>query len=288
MNGQAADWTIEVGDADFEREVLQRSEETPVVVDFWASWCAPCRVLGPVIERLAAEYQGQFILAKVNVDEAPAISTALGIQGIPAVKGFRDGALVGEFTGAQPENVVRQFLAGVLPTEADLLAREAAAAVASGDLAGGEIKYQEALARESHHPRALLGLARLLAERAETAAALELLDRVLPSAPVAGEAQRFAAELRTRADGGGDESALRQRLADDPADLHARLNLGRFLAAQGRYEAALAELLALVQRDPHFDDDAGRKAMVDIFTLLGPDDPLTDHFRSELAKALYR
>ncbi len=277
-------WTIDVGDADFETAVLERSEVTPVVVDFWAPWCGPCRALGPLLERLAEEHQGAFVLAKVNVDEAPAVAQAFGIQSIPAVKGFRDGTLVAEFVGAQPEPAVRKLLEMVLPSATDRLVAEAAALAPDA----AEAALREALATEPRHARALLALARMLAARGETAEALQLLERVSPPSPLVGEAERLAAELRTRADGAGDQAALRARIAADPGDLEARLGLGRTLAALGRHEDALAELLDVVRRDRHFADDGARKAMVDLFAVLGSDHPLTDRYRGELAKALFR
>jgi putative thioredoxin len=278
-------WTIDVGDDDFEREVLERSQTTPVVVDFWAPWCGPCRAIGPLLERLATEHAGAFILAKVNVDQAPAVAQAFQVQSIPAVKGFRDGALVTEFIGAQPEPVVRQLLAALLPTEADRLVRDA---LTAADNAAAEVKLREALALEARHPRALTALARLLGDRGEVDAALSLLERVSPSSPVARDADRLVAALRTQKDGGGDETALRARVAADPADLDARLGLGRALAAARRYEDALACLLEVVRRDRRFADEGARKAMIDIFAVLGSADPLTDRYRSELAKALFR
>ena len=279
-----SEWVIEVGDTDFESAVLKRSETTPVVVDFWAPWCGPCRALGPLLERLAAEHQGAFILAKVNVDEAPAVSQAFGIQSIPAVKGFRDGMLVGEFVGAQPEPTVRKLLELVLPTAADRLV--AGAATLAPDAA--EAALREALELEPRHARALLDLARIVAARGDTAGALQLLERVSPPSPLVGESERLAAELRMRTDGAGDQTALRARIAADPDDLRARLDLGRTLAALGKHEDALAELLDVVRRDRHFADDGARKAMVDLFAVLGSDHPLTDHYRNELAKALFR
>jgi putative thioredoxin len=283
----ASEWVIDVGDADFEREVLDRSERTPVVVDFWAPWCGPCRTLGPLLERLAQEGAGAFVLAKVNVDTAPGLASVFGVRSIPAVKGFRDGALVAEFVGAQPEPAIRQFLSALLPSEADRLAREGEGRLAAGDAAAAEAAFRDALARDARQPRALLGLARCYAERNEVPEALSHLERISPNASVAREAERLAAELRTRADGAGDEAALRARVAADPNDLDARLALGRALAAHGRYEDALAELVEVVRRDRRHADEAARKAMLDVFQVLG-DDPIVDRYRGELAKALFR
>ena len=281
----AADWIIDVGDEDFERSVIERSRDTPVVVDFWAPWCGPCRTLGPLLERLTTEHAGAFILAKVDVDQAPAVAQAFRVQSIPAVKGFRDGALVNEFTGAQPEPVVRQLLAAILPTEADCLVRDAAAL---SDPVAAEAKLRCALALDARHPRALFATARLLGDRGDVDGAVPLLERISPSSPLARDAERLIATLRTRQDGGGDEAALRARVAAHPADLHARLGLGRALAAAGRYEEALACLLEVVRRDRQFADEGARKAMIDVFAVLGSSDPLTDRYRGELAKALFR
>jgi putative thioredoxin len=279
----AQPWVIDVGDDDFEREVRQRSATTPVVVDFWAPWCGPCRTLGPVLERLTAEHTGAFVLAKVNVDEAPAVAQAFRVQSIPAVKGFRDGALVAEFVGAQPEAVVRELLARVLPSEADRLVAEAATLRAPD----AEAKLESALALEPRHGRGLVALAHRKADAGDVTGALDLLSRVTPPSPVLADAERLAAELRMRTADGADFAALQARVAEQPGDLGARLALGRALAAERRYGDALGELLEVVRRDRGFEDGAARKAMLDVFEVLGGDDPLVDRYRSELAKVLF-
>jgi putative thioredoxin len=283
-----AEWTIDVGDADFEHEVLEHSQETPVVVDFWAPWCAPCGVLGPILERLATEHRGAFRLAKLNVDVAPETAQRFEIRSIPAVLGFREGKPVAEFLGAQPESVVRQFLEALLPTEADRLVREGRSLALAEDPMGAEARFREALEREAFHPGAALGLAKLLAARGESQEALDLLESSAPAGSLAEEAERLAAELRTRAGASQDLAALRRRTSELPDDLSARLELGRALAAQKSYAEALSELLEVVDRDPDFQEEAARKAMLDIFALLGPEDPLTLEFRGRLAKTLFR
>ena len=274
----------DLNDADFEIAVIRRSHEVPVVVDFWAPWCGPCRQLGPLLERLAADAGGAWELVKVNVDENPRAAAQYGVQGIPAVKGFRDGRMVAEFTGAVPEPQVRAFLARLLPSEADLLAREGAELEQSGYHATAEDRYRDALAKDPNHPTATVGLARVLATRDAAEEALALLDR-RPGDP---EAQKLRAQLSLKQTSDGvDTAALEARIAADPKDAAAHYDLGRALAAGGDYERALDHLLTTVRLDRTLDDDGARKAMLDIFALLGDADDRTQRYRRMLGSVLF-
>jgi putative thioredoxin len=274
----------EVDESTFQQLVLERSRDVPVVVDFWAEWCGPCRLQGPMLERAIASYGGRIELAKINTDENPSLATHYRIEGIPAVKAFRDGRVAGEFTGALPESQVRAFLERLLPSEADGLAEAAVRQAYAGDAQAAEATYRKAIELERGHKAANLGLARLLAARGETEEALNVLQNV-PGDP---EAARFRAEITLRKAGAGDdERDLAARLERDGRDVDAHYRLGMALAARGAYEEALDHLLEVVRLDRSYEADAGRKAMLEVFSLLGDESAITQTYRRRLGSLLF-
>ncbi|MEX1158268.1 MAG: thioredoxin, partial [Thermomicrobiales bacterium] len=153
---------LDVTDATFQSAVIEESKTRPVVVDFWAPWCGPCRILSPIIEKVAGEFEGDVVLTKLNVDENQQASAQYRVQGIPAVKAFRDGRVVNEFTGALPEPQVRAFFQSLAPTAADRASDEAEELLTGGDIAGAEARFREILAEVSDDPKAVIGLANIL------------------------------------------------------------------------------------------------------------------------------
>ncbi len=250
---------IEVTEADFQTHVLEASHTTPVVVDFWAGWCRPCLILGPILEKVAEEHAGRFVLAKVDVDANREISAAFQIQGIPAVKAFRNGAVVSEFVGAQPEPMVRQFVEALLPGEADELV-----ASVGDEPDEAERTFRKALEIEARHPAASAGLASLLMQRGDLEEARSILSAASPSA----EVERAEAELD-----------LREAAAEEGhVAAAARAALG------GDHRQALERALEAL-RDGQRDE--ARELVVRLFAVLGDDHELTREFRPRLASALF-
>jgi putative thioredoxin len=281
-------WVKDVGDADFEREVLEASRERPVVVDFWAPWCGPCRMVGPVLERLAEEHGGDFVLAKVNVDQAQGVAMQYRVEAIPALKAFRDGRPVLEFVGALPEPQLRAFLNRILPTAADRLA-DGAAELEADKPEEAEAEYRRALEQDRNNQGALVGLARVLVARGQDKEAADLLANAAPGGDLGAEAERLSAVLALREKGRafGAEAALRRRVEVDPKNAEARYELGYVLAAAGKYSEALPMLLSAAERDHALATAKVREAMVQVFHALGVRSPLADEYRSKLAQLLY-
>jgi putative thioredoxin len=274
--------------ADFERDVLEASKRTPVVVDFWAPWCGPCRALKPILEKLAAEFEGKFLLAKVNTDENPEIAARYGVRGIPNVKAFVDGELANEFTGAQPESAVRRFLEMLVPSPAEQLRRGAQADLAQGDFDAAEAKLREAIALDAASDAARVDLAALLAARADLAGAeaeLAAIPEHLRDERAIGLATRIGLE-RKRASL-PDAGTLKSRVDAQPEDLDARLAYADRLVADGQYRAALEELMEVVRRDRDDRRERAREAILVVFGLAAGEPDLASEYRRKLSAALY-
>jgi putative thioredoxin len=260
---------IEVTDQTFASAVLEESKRRPVVVDFWAGWCQPCRLIGPVLERLAQDSNGDFLLAKLDVDANPEASAAFRIQSIPAVKAFRDGHLVNEFVGAIPEQAIRQWLNAVVPSEADRLVQQGEEAEHEGRVGEAERLYRKALDQQPGHVGGALGRARLAAMRGDTDEARRLLEPLSPHP----EAERLLSAIEV------SEWGRPSPDGEDP------IRRGQRAAAEGRYAEALDAFLGEVQGGEKRDD--AREAMIKVFAVLGEDDPLTVEYRRKLASALF-
>ena len=266
----------------FGQDVLQRSHEVPVVVDFWATWCGPCKVLGPALERVAEEYGGAFELVKVDVDANQMLAQQFGIQSIPTVIAFRDGKPVSQFMGAVPEAQIREFVDAVLPTELDRKVDAARDAVLAGDGESAEAILRTVLAEAPDHQDAGTALASLLIARGDTDEALIVLGKLARTQ----EVERLEATARVQSDTGEDLGPLQARVAEDPDDVAARLELGKALAGRAEYEPALDHLLEVVRAGGE-EREPARQAMVDVFGLLGAEHPLTATYRRALANALF-
>ena len=272
----------------FAQEVVETSRQIPVLVDFWAPWCGPCRTLGPMLEKLEAEYAGKWKLAKINSDENPELSAQFHVRSIPYVVAFVDGKPVDQFVGVLPEAQLRAFLDRVIPQPAEVAYREGLAASQAGEIAHAREAFQNALAFDPGFDAARFALVNLLLDTGDAHAAQGEFALFSPKAPQDARYAPLETRLRAteRADTLPDAGALRTVVQAQPDNLQARLDLAQQYIAGQDYEAALEQLLAIVERDRAFRDDIARKTMVSVFDMMRDAPQAVSHWRRQLASKL--
>lgn len=279
---------------DFSRDVIDASHDAPVLVDFWAPWCGPCRTLSPLLAAIEAEYEGRLKVVKVNVDENQELAARFGVRSIPFVVAFAAGQAVDSFVGVLPADALRQFVGRLLPDPAETQRRKARELLDRGDVGGAASALRAALALDPDRDLARMDLAQLLLEHTGDAGRLDEAAGCLAGVSAAGklepcwiglntqlQSQQRAAELPAT-------DVLQARIAADPADLQARLDFANALMAQRHFEPALEQLLAIVERDRAFGDDIGRRLMLSVFDLAADQPQLVSSFRRRLSAALNR
>lgn len=271
---------IDVNETDFEMQVLAYSQDVPVVVDFWAEWCTPCRVLGPILEKLASEAQGAFRLAKVNVDDNPNLALRYQVRSIPAVKAFREGKPVAEFIGAQPEPKVREFIRSISPSQSDLFVEKGASLLADSQPESAEIAYRKALEFNPDQPGALLGLARSLLMQGRVNESSSILENF----PASRE-YTTSQSLLVLVEALNSMDAEDLNLSENPLD--AAYNRALYLIKHGNLVAAMDGLLDILRQDRRYHDGVARKIYLAILDVLGNENPTTRQYRDELALTLF-
>jgi putative thioredoxin len=291
-NGKPAGDIIKDGDdASFMADVIEASRETPVIVDFWATWCGPCRQLGPALERAVTAAKGAVKLVKIDIDKNPAFAGQLRVQSIPAVFAFVDGRPVDGFMGAVPESQLKTFVERL--TKADgaddgleqvlAMARES---LELGDLGGAAQAYAQVLQHDPENVKALGGLARVYLAGDEPDRAREIVD-MAPADAKDPDLDSVRAALALAADAPGDVRQFQDRLAADPNDFEARFELAKALAAHGKLEDSVDNLLAIIEADHEWNDQAARKQLLTVFEAAGQMSELAKQGRRRLSAILF-
>lgn len=283
-------YIVEATAENFAEVVLDRSREVPVVVDFWAGWCAPCQMLMPILHALAEEYLGKFILATVDTDREQQLAMEYGVRSLPTVKVFRHGRVVDEFMGVLPAPAVREFIDRHVEKPADKLLTAALVAMDTGSLDQARTLLEEALELDPGNFQASLALARLLVRSGHPQQAQAVLDTLSFDKREEPEAKAVAALVRfaQAAQEAPSSEELEQRLASDPGDLEARYQLGARKVLDEDFEEAMEQFLEIMRRDRTFQDDLGRRSLLAVFEILGDSNAeLVNQYRRRMASVLY-
>jgi putative thioredoxin len=279
----------DVTHGDFQAAVIEQSRETPVLVDFWAGWCGPCQMLMPVLQQVVESYAGEVRLAKVDTDAEQALAGEYGVRSLPTVKLFKDGVVVDEFMGVQPEPSIRALLERHITRESDRLRSEAAERLAAAETDAARALLERAAELDPAHTGVRMDLAGLLAGAGEFEAAEAMLAALPREAREGEEAKglRGRIEFARIAQAAEDEAALRARVEEQPDDLEARYQLAARAIAAGRFEPAMEQLLEIMRRDRGFRDDAGREGLLATFNMLGDGDALSARYRRQMFNLMH-
>ncbi|MGF1619119.1 MAG: thioredoxin [Rhodomicrobiaceae bacterium] len=291
--GQASDLIKDTTTQTFVQDVIEPSRQVPVLVDFWAPWCGPCKQLTPVIEKLVKAANGNVRLVKMNIDDHPEVAGQLGVQSIPAVFAFKNGQPVDGFMGALPESQLRAFIERIAGKEAFAGSELEAAqeALAAGDINGAASGFANVLQQDSGNVDAIAGLTRCYVATGDLVRAEQTLGLAPPSkanaAPIASARAALELARKGEASANVDLSGLRANLERDPADWQSRFDLALALNAQGDRDGATDHLLEIIRRDREWNDSAARKQLVEFFEAWGPDDPMSVKGRQRLSTLLF-
>lgn len=283
------DYVFDANELIFEEKVIQASMQQPVLVDFWATWCQPCQVLKPLLKRVVESYNGEVLLAYVDTDAEQNLAAQFGIRSLPTVMLFKDGAVVDQFMGAQPESAIRAMIDKHMVRESDLMLHQAMSLLGQGH----EIEALELL-RLAHeldpkNSAVLFTLARLAVDAEKFDDALSMLGSIPDNAAEAAKARELKAQIHftQQAQHAGNAEELLARIEANPADCDAREKLATLLITQGQYEAALQQFLEIMRIDRAYNDAAGRKGLIQIFEMLGESHPLTLPYRRKMFGMLH-